>query len=95
MTWSKHTNGFRAPDVVADMEAGDPATDVDLLRRAAEDLRSPYLCNWDPKVAHALAEAMDKVARVIRLDPGMVGRVGYGEVVEVARAFMAPLEDQS
>ncbi len=66
---------------------------VNLLRRAAADLRSPYLCNWDPKVAHALATAMDSIARVIRLDPAMVHRVGYGEVVEVARVFMARLED--
>lgn len=92
MSWSKHDNGFRAPKVVAELEATDPTTDVDLLARAAADLRSPYLCNWDPAVANALAAAMESVARVVRLDRSMVHRVGYGEVVEVARAFMKRME---
>lgn len=92
MTWSKHSNGFRPRDIVAEMESRDPTTDVDLLTTAAEQLRSPHLCNWDPGVAHALADTMEKVARIIRLDRNMVHRVGYGEVVEVARAFMARME---
>lgn len=31
-------------------------------RRAAENLRSPYLCNWDPGVAQALAELLEESA---------------------------------
>ncbi len=91
--WSKHDvlvdDQYRDPEVVAELEAADPTTDVDVLRRAAEDLRSPFLCNWDPQVAAALAGAMEQIARVIRLDPGMVHRVGYDAIVRVAWAFMA------
>lgn len=96
--WSKHdglVDGFyRTPGVVAELEAADSTTDVDVLRKAAEDLRHPMLCNWDTAVAHALADAMEKVARVIRMDAGMVHRVGYGEIVAVAWAFMARMVDR-
>lgn len=87
--WSKHYDWRRTPEHIADMEAADPTTDVDVLTKAAEDLRHPMLCNWDPAVAHALADAMEKVARAIRMNGDMVHRVGYGELVETARAFMA------
>lgn len=33
-----------------------------LMRRAAEMLRSPYLCNWDTDVAAALADWLDDEA---------------------------------
>lgn len=32
------------------------------MSRAAELLRSPYLCNWDPAVAVALADWLDDEA---------------------------------
>lgn len=86
MAWSKHSNGFRAPDIVAEMESRDPTTDVDLLTKAAEDLRHPMLCNWDPGVAHALADLFDARAQTLGGD--------RPHVVAVARAFMARMEGQ-
>ena len=35
---------------------------ADLLRRVVPNLRSPYLCNWDHAVAHALADLLESVA---------------------------------
>ncbi len=61
---------------------------ADLLYRAAERLRDPERVNNDHRVDVAVAAAMEAVARVIRYDERMVARVGYGELVEVARVVL-------
>jgi hypothetical protein len=86
MAWSKHRTRSRTPDAVAALEAVDPTTDADVLRRAAEDLRRPHLCDWDPEVAHALADLFDARANIVGAD--------RPHVVAVAHAFMARMEDQ-
>jgi hypothetical protein len=59
-----------------------------LLRRAATLLRNPYLCNWDHAVAHALAAAMDEVAKAVRLSRDFESRLGYSELIATARALL-------
>ncbi len=97
MTWSKHSNGYRAPEVVAELEAADPTTDVDVLRKAAEDLRHPMLCNWDSRVSRPLADLFDVHANLLaaEADAGahFTGAFALGEVLAVARGFMARMED--
>jgi hypothetical protein len=64
---------------------------TDLLRRAAGRLRSPLLCNWDRAVAVALADAMDEVAKAVRLSSDIEHRLGYGELITTARALLRSL----
>lgn len=66
-------------------------TSAELLQRAAARLRNPLLCNWDRGVAHALAGAMDEVAKAVRFGPDMEHRLGYGELIETARALLRSL----
>jgi hypothetical protein len=87
-SWSKHANGFRAPEVVAELERDDPTTDVDLLREAANDIRSSSLNDRSPEFANALARAMDQIARVLRMDHSLIHRIGHAEVVEAARQWL-------
>lgn len=63
-------------------------TAAEMLRQAAEGLRSPMPCNTDPAFAIALASTMEEVASALELDPMLDGRVGYTELIATARAWL-------
>lgn len=69
--------------------------DVNVLRRAAARLRDPYLGNWRIDVALALADALDAVAQAMRFGPDMASRLGYSELIAVARAVLGETESQA
>jgi hypothetical protein len=59
---------------------------ADLLRRAAEKLRHPYLCNWPVGVPTALADWLEYEARDAELDLGSI--CGRELAVATARAIL-------
>jgi hypothetical protein len=74
------------PDDPVDVEAAarwaaeQADTRRDAMRRAAEHLRNPYLCNWDTTVAAALADWLDDHA---------AGGCGDAKATAVADALLA------
>ena len=56
------------------------------MRRAAELLRNPYLCNWDSRVAATLADLLEHHAgggagdeKVVALTSALLSTFGVGE----------------
>lgn len=47
-----------------------------------------YVCTMHPAVALPLADAMDAVAKAVQYGGGFAARVGYGELIAVARAVL-------
>jgi len=60
------------------------------LKGAALKVRADHRSD-DPNYPFwtALADAMDQVAFAVRIDAGLLHRVGYGEVHEAAKAYLA------
>lgn len=48
-----------------------------------------YIAAMNPTVALALADALDEIGSALELDPDLIGRVGYAELLDVARAINA------
>lgn len=55
---------------------------------------SPTAIKVAPEVVEPLAEAFEKVAKVVRLDSDFVHRVGYAEMVAVASVLLAAPDGQ-
>jgi hypothetical protein len=62
---------------------------ADLLRRSAEKLRSPYLCNWPDGVPTALADVLEILSYVKRSE---LDDVLWRQATDLARAILCEPE---
>ena len=64
---------------------------VELLRAAAAALREPWshaAMSVPSEVAEPLAALFDQIAWACEMDADVIGRVGYGEALRVARVLL-------
>jgi hypothetical protein len=54
----------------------------------ADHADATYIASWNPLVAVAVADLLDKLAWMGELDPGLLSRVGCDEALAIARAYL-------
>jgi hypothetical protein len=54
----------------------------------AEESAIGHIASWHPAVALAVADLLDRVAWMVKLDGELAGRVGVDETLAVARAYL-------
>lgn len=63
----------------------DQAFNVAVCPRQDE---AEYVASMHPLIGAALAGLLDKVAWAVTINPDLIARVGYGEVLALARAYL-------
>ena len=61
---------------------------LDVIASSGLTVRAQYVASWQPSVALAVADLLDKIAWMGELDPGLLGRVGCDEAIAVARVYL-------
>jgi hypothetical protein len=78
-----HLTGSQVVAVGTDALAG-----TDVIASCMVPARAAYVAGMHPGVALAIADWLDKIAWMVKLDPEMLGRVGCDEAIATAREFL-------
>jgi hypothetical protein len=79
--WTAHPDGLVWAERLGDPVSG--STEI-------ED--AEHIASWHPSVALLVADALERVAWALSFDKDLIGRVGYEELLAVARAYLGELD---